>query len=313
MTDQQIQQIQGMSAAANPSQRPEAAPPTFPVQTPVGQKDISKVTINDMFPGGQGIPQRPAPPPGMGFGPPNLSQQEMQKDDVKRLETYNNEAQGNPKMYQDLAHLQDVLNAGFSTSHMTKVGADYANIAHGLGIDWAYPRGWAPANAAEFDKASTDLVFAAVKKLAGQVKVAEITGYSKANPAIGLPKEANWSIINDVMSAAKWQDARAKLATEYVTEHPGAPLGTFDYAYNNMAPLSEVTNRYKGAMRQVGAVFPEDGPAGGAEAPAVPASSNAAPLPKTAISPNGHRLYLQNNQWYDSTTNQPFVAPPIAR
>jgi hypothetical protein len=279
----------------------------------VGQKDISKVTINDMFPNGQGIPQRPAPPPGMGYGPPNTAQVEMQKDDAKRLETYQNEQMGNPKMYQDLAHLQDVLNAGFSTSHLTKIGADYANIAHGLGVDWAYPRGWAPANAAEFDKASTDLVFAAVKKLAGQVKVAEITGYAKANPAIGLPKEANWSIINDVMSAAKWQDARAKLANEYVTEHPGAPLGTFDYAYNNMAPLSEVTNRYKTGMRQVGAVFPEDTQAGGAIAPAASAPTNAAPLPKTATGPNNHKLIYQNGQLIDTVTGKPFVAPPVAR
>jgi hypothetical protein len=244
-----------------PKQSPYGAAPTFLANTPTGQKDISQVHVNDMFPGGAGIPQ-----PGGPAGPPTELQKEIQKTDADRLSGYNKEQGANQQINQDLLRLHGVLERGFSTSNVARIGADLANTAHGLGADWAYPAGWAPASAAEFDKASTDLVFAALKTLPGQPRVTEITGLQKANPNIVIPRETNYQMMNDILARSKWQDERARLATEFTVEHKGVPLSLFDSAYNRMAPLPDVANEYMGVLRQHGAVFPEDVKAGGGPA-----------------------------------------------
>jgi soluble lytic murein transglycosylase-like protein len=286
-------------------QRPEAAAPTFPVPTPSGPKDISNISVNDLFPGGQGIPQPPAPPPGLGYGPASEVQKEMQKADVERLQGYNREASENQKIYQDLAHLRDVLGRGLTTGKLQPLWDDFANIAHSIGADYAIPKGYDPTDHAVFAKAGTDLVFAAVKKLAGAVRVAEITGYERANPNVTIPIEANYNIINDVLSAGKWQDARAKLANEFITQHPGAPLAAFDAQFNRVAPLAAVTDRYRDQMIGLGAKMPGQG---------APETSGYRPMnqppPPTAIGPNGHRLMWQNGAWFDAVTQQPF-APTV--
>jgi len=297
------------AATTQPAQAPEAAAPAFQMNTPAGPKPVGQVHVNDMFPNGTGIPQEPQPPPGTGFGPPTEYQKDVQKDDATRVEQYNKEQSAAQKQYQDLLHLREVLNNGFNTSRAARIGADFANLAHAFGADWAYPRGWAPASAAEFDKASTDLVFAALKALPGQPRVSEITGLQKANPSLAIPRETNFNMMNDILASNKWQDERARLATEFKVANPGTPLSVFDSAYNRMAPLVDVTNEYKGVMRQHGAVFPEETPAGGAVAPA---PTNRAALPKTATGPNGHKLYLPpgGSQWIDTVTGKPYVAPP---
>lgn len=294
----------GISAAINKGRQPEAATPTFPVQTPAGQtKDLSSVTIGDMFPGGQGIPRPPTPPPGMTYGQPSETEKEMQKDDANRVEGYAKEASENQKIYQDLAHLQGVLRRGLTTSKLAPLWSDLGNIAQGMGVP--VPKlapGQDPNNAAVFQKASTDLVFAAVKKLAGAVKVAEIEGYKQASPNLTLPVAANLNILNDMLATSKWQDARARLATEYVTQTGGAPLSAFDARYNQMAPLVDVTDAYKNAMRQTptyqmglakGIGFPEDL---GAAAPAH--NQPGAPTGATDTRVLGGKTYYKiGGQW----------------
>lgn len=242
------------TAAAATAPRPEAAGPIFPVQTPGGTKDIGSVTMQDMFPGGQGLPARPGVA-GMGFGPPNAAQSEMQKDDAEMVGGWQKEAQGNQKIYQDLAHLRDILQTGLQTGTLAPVKADIANLAGSLGVSLPGSFGNA-TDPAVFNKAATDLVFAAVKKLAGQVRVAEITGYQRANPSLSMPPQANMSIVNDVLANGKWEDARARLGGEYVTQFPGAPLSSFTSKYNEMAPLANVTANYQKQIIAAGGSVP---------------------------------------------------------
>jgi soluble lytic murein transglycosylase-like protein len=276
----------GTPAAAPPAQSPEAAPASFTVNTPSGQKPITDVSIDDMFPGGAGIPvPRTA-------GPPTTLQKEVQKDDADRLESYNKEQASNQQINADLLRLRGVLNRGFTTGSAARLGSELANLAHSLGADWAYPKSWAPANAAEFDKASTDLVFAALKKLPGQPRVTEITGLQKANPALTLPRETNYQMMNDILAASKWQDERARLATEFTITHKGVPLSVFDTAYNRMAPLPDVATEYMNVMRQNGAVFPEDVKAGGGPGSSVaPASSQTRTIGGTTYHKIGDKWY----------------------
>lgn len=250
-----------------PARSPEAAGPLYPVRTPFGVKDLSALTTNDLFPGGIGIPRPPAPPPGMTYGKPSETEEQIQKDDATRVEEYGKQASGNQKIYQDLSHLRDVLQAGVTTGKLAPLWADIGNIAQSLGMK--PPEVLNPNDPAVFQKAATDLVFAAVKKLAGQVKVAEIEGYKQANPGMTIPTAANLNIINDILANGKWEDARARLASEYVTQTGGAPLAAFDAKFNQMVPLVDVTAAYKNAIRQTPAyqaalktgapaVFPED-------------------------------------------------------
>lgn len=248
---------QPAAAAPSPSQRtesgapiptrPESAPPTFPVQTPAGTKDISQVTVDDMFPGGAGVPRLPTPPGGLGYAPQKEGG-EIAKDNNEQLMAYSKEASENQKVYQDLAHLREVLQRGLSTGKLLPLAADMANIAHSVGADAIIPKGWNPSDANVFNKAGTDLIFAAVKKLAGQVRVAEIQGYAQASPNMTITPEANFQIINDLLSAGKWQDMRAKLGAEFITQYPNTPMAIFNDRYNRMAPLADVTDRYKSAM-----------------------------------------------------------------
>jgi hypothetical protein len=269
-------------------QRVESAAPTFPVQTPAGPKDISQVSVADLFPGGQGIPAPPTPPGGAGYGPPSEQQKDIQKADATRLEGYQKEASENQKVYQDLAHLHDVLGRGLTTGKLTPLWTDLTNVAHQLGVDSLVPKNYDPADAAVFNKTATDLIFAAVKKLQGQVRVAEIEGYRQASPNLTMPMEANYSIITDLLAAGKWQDARAKLAGEYITQTGGAPLYAFDAKFNQAAPLADITEAVKQRMRTAGAKFPGDQP------------SNQAPLPppedRRVI---GGKTYIkQGGQWF---------------
>jgi hypothetical protein len=298
-----------LSSIPPPKQTPYSAAPSFVANTPTGQRDISQVHVDDMFPGGAGIPQ-----PGGPAGPPTEMQKEIQKTDAERLSTYNKEQGANQQINQDLLRLHGVLERGFVTSNAARIGSELANTAHGLGADWAYPAGWAPASAAEFDKASTDLVFAALKALPGQPRVSEITGLQKANPNLAIPRETNYQMMNDVLARSKWQDERARLATEFTVAHKGVPLALFDSAYNRMAPLPDVANEYMGALRQRGAVFPEDVKAGGGgQGSGTPAAPAGPPARREAIGPGGHRIYEQNGQWFDSITNQPFSPQAPAR
>jgi soluble lytic murein transglycosylase-like protein len=279
-----------LAPGAAHAERPEAAAPTFPVTTPAGPKDIAQVSIGDMFPGGQGVPRPPAPPSGSGFGygPPTEIQKEIQKEDAQRVNSYSKEASENQKVYQDLSHLRDVLDRGLKTGRLTPLWTDMTNIAHQLGADAVIPKNYDPADAAVFSKAGTDLVFAAVKKLAGQVRVAEIEGYKQANPSLTLPLETNYNIINDILSAGKWQDSRAKLANEFITQYPGAPLSAFDAKFNEMAPLSAVTDRYRDQMIRLGAKMP--GQDQGNQARTPPAEDHRVIGGKTYIK--------QGGQWY---------------
>lgn len=240
----------GAPPAPPAQQRAEAAAPTFPVQTPTGPKDIAQVSLGDMFPGGQGIPAPPAPPPGMTYGKPSETQSEMQKDDAERVTGYAKEASENQKIYQDLAHLKDIISTGVNTSTLAPTMAELGNVAQGMGLGGMVPTRFDPNDLAVFNKASTDLVFAAVKKLAGAVKVAEIEGYRQASPSMTMPPSANLNVINDLLSQGKWQDVRANLATQYLTQTGGAPLAAFDSRFNQMAPLVDVTEAYKNEMRQ---------------------------------------------------------------
>jgi hypothetical protein len=281
------------ASASAPTARPESAAPTFPVQTPSGPKDLSSLSVGDLFPNGQGLPQIPPGKPG-----PQLA--EIYKDDADRLKNYSQEASENQKIYQDLAHLRDVLNQSLNTNKTAPFWTDLTNIAHGLGADFAIPKSYDPANAAEFSKASTDLVFAAVKKLAGQVKVAEIEGYKQANPNIVLPRETNYNIINDILSTGKWQDARARLATEFATTYPGVPLGVFDAKFNNAVPLPDITASNRATLERLGATFPgQQAPA--AEAPIPPPPSRVL---KDA-SGNLHRAIVVDGKWVDAVTKKP--------
>jgi hypothetical protein len=198
------------------------------------------------------------PPPGLGYGKPNDTVLAMQKADAARVEGYGKEAAENQKVYQDLSHLRDVLGRSLNTNKLTPLWTDLTNIAHGLGADALIPKGFDPADAATFNKVATDLVFAAVKKMAGQVRVAEIEGYKQANPSLVIPRETNYSIVNDALATAKWQDARAKLSSEYLTSTGGAPLSAFEAKFNQAAPLVDVTESYKSELRKAGAVFPGD-------------------------------------------------------
>ena len=241
---------QGAAAASPAQQRIEAAAPTFPVQTPTGPKDISQVSLGDLFPGGKGIPAPPAPPPGMTYGKPSETVTEMQKDDAERATGYAKEASENQKIYQDLAHLKDIIQSGVTTSTLAPAMAELGNVAQGLGAGSLVPNKFDPNDLAVFNKASTDLVFAAVKKLAGAVKVAEIEGYRQASPSMTMPPGANLNVINDLLSQGKWQDVRSNLATQYLTQTGGAPLAAFDTRFNQMAPLVDVTEAYKAEMRK---------------------------------------------------------------
>lgn len=276
-------------AQAAAKESPEAAAPTFTVQTPNGPRDLSALSVSDLFPNGQGIPTPPTPPPGMRYGKPSEIVEQIQKDDATRLEGYNKEASENQKIYQDLQHLRDVLGQSLTTSKLAPFGTDLTNIAHGLGMDSVIPKGWDPSNAAEFDKAATDLVFAAVKKLAGQVRVAEIEGYKRANPSLVIPRETNFNVMNDVLATAKWQDARARLANQYETQTGGAPLGAFDARYNQMVPLVDLTGAYKAQLRKLGATFPGD---------AGNAATSAAPTPEATRTIGGVTYQKYNGQWY---------------
>jgi hypothetical protein len=240
-----------------------------------------------MFPGGSGIPVPPPPPPGMTYGEMMTRQKEIQKEEAARAAGYSKEAAENQKIYLDLGHIKDVLLRGLSTGRLAPAMNDLANIAHQLGADWAIPKGVAPVDAAIFNKTATDLVFAAVKKLTGQVKVAEITGYERANPNITLPVETNFNIINDVLSAGKWQDARAKLANEFVTRYPGTTLAAFDSRFNEMVPLSQVTEHYRQQLSALGAQMPSR------------SSSSEPPKPRTPDAIIGGKKYYRfgPNDW----------------
>jgi hypothetical protein len=275
----------GAIQAPTEGQRAESRAPNFPVQTPNGQKDISELSVSDLFPGGQGIPTPPAPPPGMGYGKPNTTLTKMQEADAARAEGYAKEGSENQKVYQDVSHLRDVLGRSLNTNRLAPLWTDLTNIAHGLGADSIIPKQYDPADAATFNKVATDLVFAAVKKMAGQVRVAEIEGYKQANPSLVIPRETNYSIVNDVLATAKWQDARAKLANDYLTSTGGAPLSAFEARFNQAAPLADVTESYKNELRKQGAVFPGD-----------QGQPSAAPEATRTI--GGKNYIKMNGQWY---------------
>jgi hypothetical protein len=293
------------AAPGAPAMRAEAAAPTGTVQTPTGPKDLSQLSMGDMFPGGQGIPHPPAPPAGATYGKPSEAMTKGQEDDATRLEGYQKEASENQKIYQDLAHLQDLLQGGVTTSTMAPKMAELGTLADGMGLGGLIPKTFDPNDLTVFNKASTDLVFAAVKKLAGAVKVAEIEGYKRASPNWEMPVGANMQVINDLLAQGKWQDARARLATEYYYGTGGAPLGTFDAKFNQMAPLVNVTNDYKSLIKntpqykaglQRGVGFPED----------LRPSGNAGGEGLTATNPaNGHRIIVKGGQWTDMETGQP--------
>lgn len=266
----------------------ESVAPHFPVQTAAGAKDISQVNIGDMFPDGQGVSRPPAPPAGLGYGEPTETQKEMQKDSADMVETFQKEAQGNQKIYLDLAHLRGILQAGYRTGTTAQLAGDIGNLAQSLGV--TLPEGFDPTNPAVFNKAATDLVFAAVKKLAGQVRVAEITGYQKANPALAMPPQANMSIINDVLANGKWEDSRARLAGQFAATYPGAPISDFISRYNDMAPLTDVRSTYQKQILASGGTIPGFAGSGGGSGNA------AAPLPRGTY--NGKTYEKRAGQWF---------------
>jgi hypothetical protein len=237
-------------------QRPEAAPPTFPVQTPTGTKDLDKLAVGDLFPNGQGIPQPPAPPAGTTYGPASAALTEQQKKDVDRAEGYATQSANNQKVYQDLGHIRDILDRGLRTSNLAPLWKELGNTAQAFGVEIKQPID--PNDAYAFDKAATDLTFAAVKKMGGRVLVSEIEGFSKANPNGVIPRAANYSIVNDVLASGKWEDARSRLSQEYLTSTGGAPLSAFEAQFNKAAPLDTVTEHYRGIFRGLGAKFPGD-------------------------------------------------------
>lgn len=280
-----------------PPLRPEAAAPAFPVQTPQGAKDVSQVTVSDMFPNGEGIPKPPIPPPGMGYGPPSTGEVERQKKDTDRLEKYAAEAAGNPEVYQNLAHLRDILGRGLNTNITAPMWADVRNIAQGMGVDLGIPASVDPNDAAAFNKAATRLVFAGLSKFPGQIRNMEITGLGVANPNLTLPISTNYSVLNDVLSVGKWQDARARLAQQYFTETGGAPLSAFDAKFNQIAPLADITDKYRDQLRAAGARFPGDKESSQPSSPAAPVLKHN---PQT-----GQVIELRNGQWVDHLTGKP--------
>ena len=290
------QAVRSGVAAAVPTQRPEAAAPAFPVPTPSGPKDISTVSVDDLFPGGQGIPARPMPPPGFSYGKPTTGQEEIQKDDAAQVEGFNKEAQGNQKIYQDLAHIRDIIQTGYNTGFGADWKAAFGKIYLGA-TGHALSGDWDPTKPGVFDKAATDLVFAAVKKLAGQVRVAEITGYQKANPALALTPQANMSIINDVLSNGKWEDARANLAGQYMQRFPGAPLSAFNAKYSQVAPLVDVTKHYQQAIVASGGKIPDFPEFEGGSQPGG-AASKPHPGATDTRTLNGQTYDKVGNYWY---------------
>ena len=237
--------------------RPEAAAPTFPVQTPTGAKDVSQITVNDLFPNGQGISKPPAPPPGMGYGPPSHATEVRQKEDQDAVSQYRAEAAGNQEIYQNLAHLNDIIQRGAATGKVAPLWNDIANVAQNLGVKLDIPGG-DPEDLGAFNKSSTRLVFAALSKIKGQPRNMEITGLGQANPNLTLLPATSSGIIGDILSLGKWQDSRARLAQEFLTTTGGAPLSDFDAKFNQAAPLVSVTDHYRQVMRDAGVKFPGD-------------------------------------------------------
>jgi hypothetical protein len=235
-----------------------AAPP-MPVAA-AGGKDISQLTLDDLFPGGQGISQRPQPPPGALPGALTEAEKDVQKRDVERLSEYQNQTIPNQEIYRDAGHIMDTLAEGLHTSNLTPLTYRLTNMMQGFGLDpqAILGKGYNPADTAVFDKAATNLVSAFVRRFAGQIRVAEFGIGERANPGLTMPIQANYSIINDVIARSRWQDAFTDLATKYSTETGHAPLNTFEHRFAQVAPLPQYTDASKAALRQMGAKFPED-------------------------------------------------------
>ncbi len=272
--------------------KPFAAEPSFRVPTPTGEKDISQVSVlGDMFPNGQGITMPPVPPPGLGYGKSEPSQKD--KDDVA---VFQDQAQANQEVYQNLGHLYAVLQGGLKTGKVAPLWTDLTSIGKSLNVDISTPAN-DPENAGTFNKAATRLVFAALSKIKGQPRNMEITGLGQANPNLSLLPATNMSIVNDILSLGKWEDVRAKLGQQYLTSTGGAPLSDFTARFNQMAPLSGVTEHYKRTAQEAGVRFPGD---------QTQSSPTTIPLGRTATDPNtGHKIRNDGGTVIDLTTGRP--------
>lgn len=291
-----------------------AAQPTETVRTPEGPKDISQVTLGDVMAGAR-VPTRPPAPAGMFYGDISEGAKETQKLDAQRLEKYANQAAEGQKIYLGVQQLLDVLQRGQSTSNIAPLFTQLANLAQGLepmipGISKMIPEQFDPNDAAVFDKVSTDMVFAALKQLPGQPRVAEIEGLQKANANRTLPRAANAEILHSVLANQMWMDKRAELASQFLTQHPTAPLATFDAQFNKKFPLTDVYADLTKTAREAGWRFPGDESPGASpkfERPGitVPQQRNAAPPPDqsqiaigtTATGPNGAKVRWNGMTW----------------
>jgi len=233
--------------------------PRMPVAA-AGGKDISQLSVGDLFPGGQGIPQRPQPPAGALPGALTDAEKRMQEKDVDRLEEFQKQTVPNQEIYRDAGHILDVLNQGLHTSNLAPLTYRLTNMMQGVGLnpEEVLGKGYNPADAAVFDKAATNMVSAYVRRFAGQIRVAEFGIGERANPGLVIPREANYSILNDVVSRSRWQDAFTKLGTQYLSETGHAPFNAFEQRFSEMAPLPQYTDASKAGLRQMGAKFPGD-------------------------------------------------------
>lgn len=250
------------TAAAPALPAPGAAPaaPALPAApAPAAKNPLEKATLDDVLGPAFNPPGLPDLPPGGQRGAPNPAFSKLQEHDAERLTKYQTSAAEGQKIYLDLAQLSDVMSRGLNTSNLQAFTTPVANIAQSLGVP--IPKGFDPTDAAVMDKVTTDMTFAGAKQMGGKILVSEIEGLQRANPGKTLPRAANLEIMNSILSQRKWEDQRAKLATEYFTKYPGS-LGTFDAAYNKAYPLVDVNKAITDAARKAGWRIPGDKKAG---------------------------------------------------
>lgn len=240
-TPQQVQSLQGPIAPSTPVQQ------SGDIGLP---RSLDEVLGPNFAP-----PSRAAAPAGTFFGGVTEQNKETQKLDAERLGSYQKEAAGGQKIYTNLQQMYQILQRGLSTGNLTEASTHLANTAQQMGLGSLVPKGFNPNDAGAYNKLATDMIFASLKQLPGQPRVAEIEGLKQSNPSLSMTPAANAEILNNILAEQRWKDARSNLGTQYAARYPGT-LGTFDAMFNAKFPQVDAYNALTDQAEKAGWKLP---------------------------------------------------------